>query len=162
MPGQVTIRQATSNEFHAYDELYDAGDKADFLTPEERLERRRQQFAEIDENRRLILVAEADGKIVGAVQLVFDSFVPGAGMVRSLAVRPSHRRQGIGTQLMDAVEALARDRGLKALVLLVRPDNEAAVAMYRKRGYQIVPPEERTDEATMFQLMRLMIAPSGQ
>jgi ribosomal protein S18 acetylase RimI-like enzyme len=60
---------------------------------------------------------------------------------------------------MDAAEALARERGLSALVLLVRPDNEAALAMYQRRGYQVVPPEERTDEATMYQLMRLVLKP---
>lgn len=154
MPAFVTIRQATSGEHQIYDDLYAPDDKADFFTPEERRERRRQQFAEIDQNRRLVLVAEADGKIVGAVQLSLDSLVPGAGMVRSLAVHPSYRRQSIGTQLMDAVEAVARERGLKALVLLVRPDNEAAIAMYRKRGYEVVPREERTDEATVYELMR--------
>ncbi|MCX7597635.1 MAG: GNAT family N-acetyltransferase [Armatimonadetes bacterium] len=157
MPVQVTIRLANSSDYHIYDELYSADDKADFFTMEERLERRRQQFAEIDENRQVVLVAEADGKVVGAVQLAIDSFVPGAGMVRSLAVRPSHRRQGIGSRLMDAVEDLARQRGLKALVLLVRPDNEAALAMYRKRGYTVVSREERTDEAAMYELMRLVL-----
>jgi ribosomal protein S18 acetylase RimI-like enzyme len=159
MPLPVSIRQAKSSEFDVYAELYGPDDKADFFTPEERLERRRQQFAEIDEKRRVVLVAEADGKVVGAVQLVFESFVEGAGMIRSLAVRPSYRRQGIGSKLMDAAEALARERGLSALVLLVRPDNEAALAMYQRRGYQVVPPEERTDEATMYQLMRLVLKP---
>jgi len=63
MPLPVSIRQAKSSEFDVYAELYGPDDKADFFTPEERLERRRQQFAEIDEKRRVVLVAEADGKV---------------------------------------------------------------------------------------------------
>ncbi len=53
-----------------------------------------------------------------------------------LLVDPRFRRQGVGGALLDRAVADARDGGvLQKLSLAVFADNEAAVALYRSRGF---------------------------
>jgi RimJ/RimL family protein N-acetyltransferase len=51
-------------------------------------------------------------------------------------VAASHRRRGIGTALLAAAEAWARDARITKLELHVFPYNEAAVALYDRLGYE--------------------------
>lgn len=46
--------------------------------------------------------------------------------------------QGIGTMLMQAVEALARERHLQRIWLITTNDNLNALRFYQKRGYELV------------------------
>ena len=48
-----------------------------------------------------------------------------------LMVAGEHRRQGIGTALLEAAEAWARTVGVRKLELHVFPHNEAAIAPLR-------------------------------
>jgi ribosomal protein S18 acetylase RimI-like enzyme len=57
------------------------------------------------------------------------------GHVADLAVIADARRMGVGTALMEAGEAWARDRGLPALSLDVWSTNRRALAFYRRLGY---------------------------
>ncbi len=45
--------------------------------------------------------------------------------------------EGIGTALMDAVEAWARERGDRMLSLNVHAENAAAQRLYRRRGFGV-------------------------
>jgi amino-acid N-acetyltransferase len=63
----------------------------------------------------VFLVAEEDGVIVGTIGL---EFYPPAGLLRSAAVRPSHRGRGIGSLLVEALMREARSGSLTELVLL--------------------------------------------
>ena len=56
-----------------------------------------------------VLVAEADGQVVGIVIAVWDGW---RGAIARLCVLPSHRRQGIGHALVDAGEQTLRDKGV--------------------------------------------------
>src|SRR5271168_1142728 len=49
-----------------------------------------------------LIVAEADGSIVGSVIAAWDGW---RGSVYRLVVAPSHRRRGLGRQLLGAAEA---------------------------------------------------------
>lgn len=60
-------------------------------------------------------VAYADGEPVGAARLREPE--DGVGKVERLAVLQSHRGDGLGRELMEAVEAEARRRGLSRLTL---------------------------------------------
>ncbi|WP_055698501.1 MULTISPECIES: GNAT family N-acetyltransferase [Streptomyces] len=51
-----------------------------------------------------------------------------------LAVAEGHRRRGIGRALVDALAALARDRGCYGMWVGVETDDEAALATYRSAG----------------------------
>ena len=52
-----------------------------------------------------------------------------------LYVDPVHRRRGLATALLDQAEAWAQQRGDRQIGLQVFPDNAAAMALYRQRGY---------------------------
>ena len=56
----------------------------------------------------------------------------------SLGVLPSHRRCGIGSAILDAVCGEARLRGAERVVLEMATDNEAAHALYVRRGFIVV------------------------
>ena len=56
----------------------------------------------------------------------------------SLGVVREHRRRGVGSALLDALCCEARLRGAESTVLEVAVDNEAALALYAKRGFTIV------------------------
>lgn len=56
----------------------------------------------------------------------------------SLGVLPGHRRCGMGSALLEAMCGEARLRGAERVVLEVALDNEAARALYARRGFIIV------------------------
>lgn len=88
--------------------------------------------------RSTVLVAEgADGTALGFISLKVGKDVVGVarGHVADLAVAAGARRIGVGTALMRAAEAWARDRGLPALSLDVWSTNERALTFYRGLGY---------------------------
>ena len=86
-----------------------------------------------DPEGRTLLVAEgSDRSVVGHAALVV---VADEGHVTSIAVDPTHQRHGIGSSLLAALCRDARERGLTAMTLEVRVDNEAAIALYRRFGF---------------------------
>ena len=57
--------------------------------------------------------------------------------VISMWVDPSHRRAGIGSMLITAVCAWAKNRGLRELKLLVTDVNQGAIEFYQRLGFQM-------------------------
>ena len=74
------------------------------------------------------IVAIEDVRLVGVIGL--QTFGE-TGLLRSLAVEESARGTGIGARLVQALEALARERGLRQLVLLT----QTAASFFAGRGY---------------------------
>lgn len=85
-------------------------------------------------DRGLFLVAIEGGKILGTVLGGYDGH---RGWVYSLAVDPSHRRQGIATAIMQALEARLIQLGCPKLNLQVRATNAEVIACYEKLGYVV-------------------------
>jgi RimJ/RimL family protein N-acetyltransferase len=84
----------------------------------------------------LVLVAEADADVVGNVLVTVDRGVATEHIgVLSITVADGWREVGIGSELVAAAQRWAADRGLRKLSLGVFPDNERAIAVYRKRGF---------------------------
>lgn len=81
----------------------------------------------------LFLLAERDGKLVGAVLGGFDGR---RGMMYHLAVEPSERSQGIGQALVDELERHLREKGCIRYYLLVAKDNHEAISFYEERGWE--------------------------
>jgi ribosomal protein S18 acetylase RimI-like enzyme len=81
----------------------------------------------------LFLVAEADGKIIGTALGGFDGR---RGMVYHLAVDAAYRQRGIGTQLMNELEARLKAKGCIRYYLLVTKENDAAMKLYEELGWQ--------------------------
>lgn len=62
-----------------------------------------------------------------------------------MSVLPEHGRQGIGTQLLDAVAGWAKGRGHAEVTLTTFRDVPFNAPLYEKRGYEVVPETEWTD-----------------
>jgi ribosomal protein S18 acetylase RimI-like enzyme len=56
-----------------------------------------------------------------------------------IAVDSAYRGTGVGKLLMRFLHAAARLRGAAKIRLKVEPNNAAALALYRKLGYQFLP-----------------------
>jgi ribosomal protein S18 acetylase RimI-like enzyme len=94
---------------------------------------RRKRAAERD----LIFVATVDAAVAGTVMGGYDGH---RGWVYALAVKPEHRRRGIGTALVRRLEKALAERGCLKVNLQVRASNAGVVAFYSKLGYAV---EER-------------------
>jgi ribosomal protein S18 acetylase RimI-like enzyme len=81
----------------------------------------------------LFLVAESDGAIIGSVIGGFDGR---RGLIYHLAVAASFRGMGVGSRLMDEVEARLRAKGCLKCYLLVTRDNPEAEGYYQRHGWQ--------------------------
>jgi len=77
------------------------------------------------------------------VMAVDDSWIPDTwqtgqriGEIESLSVLPEYRGSGLGSVLLDRLEAHLRDRGARDLILGVLPGNDDAIRLYQRRGYR--------------------------
>ena len=82
--------------------------------------------------RTLFLAAREGELLTGSVwvQTVLDE-----GYIGNVAVRPAFRRRGIADALLQALQALGREKELAFLTLEVRAGNTPAIALYEKNGY---------------------------
>ena len=92
---------------------------------------------------RQLYVAKINGIVAGYVLLRMRT-MEGPGLVRrkimlvdEFCVAEPFRRQGIGTQMMVEVRALARAFRCTDLQLSVYPQNDEAVTFYQKCGFTI-------------------------
>jgi GNAT superfamily N-acetyltransferase len=98
-------------------------------------------LAEQEEGRRLAFVAERRGEFTGYVTLLWISdYSPFAERqipeVSDLNVLPPHRRQGIGSALLDRAESAASARSkMVGLGVGLYSDYGAAQRIYVRRGY---------------------------
>jgi ribosomal-protein-alanine N-acetyltransferase len=74
----------------------------------------------------------------GPVGFVLARLVAGEGEILTIAVARSHRRQGLGWQLLDAVLRELHGQRAEALFLEVDETNIAAIALYRRMGFRQV------------------------
>ena len=87
-------------------------------------------------NEHLALVAEADGEVVGNILVNVDRGVATEHIgVLSICIARDWRDVGIGSELVEAAQRWAIERGLRKVSLGVFPDNERAIAVYEKRGF---------------------------
>ena len=86
----------------------------------------------------LRIVADDGGAALGFVQL-HDIHRRGGHAMLAIALLPEARGRGVGRAALDALHDLARrEFGLRKLMLEVRADNAAAIALYQAMGYRTV------------------------
>lgn len=83
----------------------------------------------------LALVAAAGNKVVGYAVAWLDARPAHELHIANIAVRPDHRRQGIGMRLVQAIEEYGRSAGAKTLYLEVRESNTGAQQFYARLGF---------------------------
>ena len=84
-----------------------------------------------------VYVAEDVARIVGRLSLARDPH-PASRHVADLGlmVAESHRRQGVGTMLLEQAVSWAHDVRVRKLELHVFPWNEPALALYESFGFE--------------------------
>ena len=132
------IRGATVADAAAICRIYNQGiqDRVATLETEERTPEERAEWLEARDARHPVLVAEAEGGVVGWASLnVFNArraYEHVADL--SLYVEREWRGQGVGRRLLEALVARARALGYHKLVLAAFPWNEARHARLPARG----------------------------
>ncbi len=84
-----------------------------------------------------VLIAESDGEVVGKLEL-FTAWKSTHGrfaLIRRFVVAEGWRGKGVGTRLLEAAEARARERGCAFLELTVDVTNPEAHAFYKRTGF---------------------------
>ena len=144
----VTIRAARPADFEALVELdwssavHHARLEPDFYRVPERTaiaDFLRRRLADPD---REVLVAEADGAVVGMVDVTLDEEPDPGSIVRpvptadiGISVLEDWRGRGVGHALMAAAEASATARGARRIMLDMSAANVGALRFYRSLGY---------------------------
>ena len=78
------------------------------------------------------VILERDVRVAGYAIL---SIAAGEAHILNLCVDPTHRAHGYGEQLLNEILARARVAEVEEIFLEVRPSNETAMALYKKRGF---------------------------
>ena len=95
-----------------------------------------EQLVDIEKGKMVALVLEVEGKVVGNARVTLCRQEHMADF--DISVREGFRGRGLGERLMDAVmeEAVAR-LGIEILKLKVYADNEPAISLYEKKGFEV-------------------------
>jgi acetyltransferase len=155
----LTPRMARENVPHLIELLKDAvdsGASVGFLPPLSRDEANEYwQFAllEIEEGTRILIVAFDGDQVVGSAQLAL-ALKPNAlhrAEVQRVIVHRSHRRRGIGEQLMREIEDVAR-RERRTLLVLDTREGDPSELLYQKLGYTkggVIPRYARSADGSL-------------
>jgi GNAT superfamily N-acetyltransferase len=132
--GKVLIRRARRTDFTLVMKLL--ADSGLAVPPPERavLRRFRNLVADLGSDLYLALV---DGTLAGLVHVTYarQLSTPALADLAQLLVAESHRRRGIGRQLLQLAVVRARKRGCVALSCRLPERSEAATALLRAAGF---------------------------
>ncbi len=97
---------------------------------------RRQILALLQSRNGLALMAKVDDEASGfIIALVENEGTHKIGHIVTLDVTVKCRRKGLGSTLLKRMENILSERGVEAVYLEVRVDNQAALRLYEKQGY---------------------------
>jgi L-amino acid N-acyltransferase YncA len=138
----IYIRDAVADDAAALAVIYNQGivDRIATLETEERTPEERRAWLDARDSRHPVIVAVADGQMVGFGSL--NVFNPRKAYDHvadfSIYIERSWRGKGVGSRLLQALIQRARQIGYHKLVLSAFPFNEGGVALYKKFGFQVV------------------------
>jgi len=156
-PQPFTIRRGSATDLDALAPLWigvhaqhraSMPELAPYVTDDESWAARRGLYADLlARPDTILLLAFVDDELVGyglahvletRGTWIADTWRRGerVGEIESLAVSPSERGQGIGTALLDVLEAELARIGIDDLMLGVLAGNVAAQRLYARHGYQ--------------------------
>jgi GNAT superfamily N-acetyltransferase len=84
-----------------------------------------------------LLARDGGGHLVGRLRRP-NPLRPGAvtAVLESMRVAPERRRTGVGSALVDAFLAWARERGANEMTVQAYAQNDGALAFYRAQGFR--------------------------
>lgn len=138
----VAIRPAASTDAGAICAIYNQGieDRIATLETELRTPEERRQWLAARGARHPVIVAEADGQLIGWGSL--NPFNPRTAYDHvadfSVYVERGWRGKGVGRRLLERLVELAREIGYHKMVLSTFPFNESGVALYERLGFRRV------------------------
>lgn len=84
----------------------------------------------------IALAAKVNSDVAGFIIAQIETDETEFGHIITINIAPSYRRKSVGSKLLIEIEGLLRQRGIKECRLEVREDNNAAIKLYQKLGYQ--------------------------
>lgn len=91
------------------------------------------ELAHPESRRYLVAEAEESGELLGYAGLMASGT---EADVQTVAVAPSAQGRGVGALLLRALVEEASHSGATSVLLEVRADNDAAIALYRRHGFE--------------------------
>jgi hypothetical protein len=79
---------------------------------------------------------EGPGRLCGTIQGIHSR--AGVGAVQNLGIIPAHRGRGVGTCLLFRALRGFRQSGMKRVLLEVTAENDGAIRLYRRLGFETV------------------------
>ena len=81
-----------------------------------------------------VAAVSEDGSLAGYGGMIL---APDEGQITNVAVHPDHRRQGVGSAILEAFIREATARGLEQISLEVRRSNDSAIRLYLRHGFTV-------------------------
>lgn len=101
------------------------------------------EFARKNLERGFVYAIEQDGEIVCAALFYYYFQTETAAYLDLLATAPGYSGRGYAGQVMDAIEAAAKQAGMTEFHLHTNDTNKSALSLYSKRGYEIIKTEPK-------------------
>jgi RimJ/RimL family protein N-acetyltransferase len=96
-----------------------------------------QWVRDLEEGRTITVLSEDDGKLAGYGALHFNEvlWTGHVGEIRML-VAPDYRQLGLGSRLASELFAVAKDLGLKKIMVQMTPDQQGARVTFERLGFR--------------------------
>lgn len=150
MTVETTVRAATASDQGALGRLgamlvaeHHEFDPERFIAPVAMLPERYGEFlvSQVARPEMVVFVAERVGEVVGYAYGGMEgndymALRGPAGMLYDLVVDPDHRRQGVGTALLEAALAALTQLGAPRVLLFTAEKNHGAQAMFERAAFR--------------------------
>jgi RimJ/RimL family protein N-acetyltransferase len=137
MDGGVVIREAVAEDFDAWFALYEeVAAEGTWIAGEAPVDRSGRATAFrtfVEDGDAVMFLAEIGDLLVGNLGIELRNGLADLGML----VRDGYRGRGVGSALMGAAIAWSRDHDAHKVTLQLWPHNGAALALYRKFGFEV-------------------------
>ena len=136
------IREDDAEKFLDLCKRIDAETPFMMFEPNERpatIENQRDEIRDIlSRDNQIIFIAEKDGELIGYLTTCGGRYIRNRQTVYIITgILQGFTSQGIGTRLFEEMEKWAKKKEIHRLDLTVVVHNEAALALYRKMGFEI-------------------------
>jgi aminoglycoside 6'-N-acetyltransferase I len=133
----VTIREIVEGDRLEWVRLRDALWPGSFSDHEAETRR----YFEAAPDTLVVFVAEAEGRLVGFLELDYRKYAPGCAsspvpFIEGWYVEPALQKRGIGRALVEAAEARARAEGHVEIASDAELENTGSLAAHRALGYE--------------------------